>query len=393
MATGARVAVAIVALAAVACANDVEEPPSSAPRPATSAPGRSSAPAERPSGPVRVGLRPVATFDQPVGMAVRSGDDALYIVQKAGTIIAQPSDDSAARPVLDISDEVSQGGEQGLLGIAFSPDGDYLYTNHTDPDGDTRITEWRMRGGRADSASRREILRVDQPFSNHNGGNLAFGPDGFLYIGLGDGGSAGDPMGNSQSMETLLGKMLRIDPRPADDRAYDVPDDNPFVDDSGALPEIWAFGLRNPWRYSFDRDTGDLWIADVGQGAREEINRQPAGVGGQNYGWDRLEGTEPFEGDAPSDATPPIFEYGRDRGGTVIGGYVYRGNDIPGLVGAYVFGDLFNADLRALRVEDGEVQETELGASVENLVAFGEDNEGELYALSLAGAMYRIVPA
>jgi glucose/arabinose dehydrogenase len=326
-------------------------------------------------------------------MAVRRGDGALYVAQKTGSVVAIRDGDVDPRPVVDLSGEVSQGGEQGLLGIAFSPDGARLYTNHTDLDGNTRVTEWAMEGRRADPASRRQVLFVEQPFTNHNGGNLAFGPDGYLYIGLGDGGSAGDPMGNAQSLETLLGKMLRIDPRPGGGRPYRIPRDNPFAGRVGARPEIWAFGLRNPWRYSFDRETGDLWIGDVGQNAREEIDRQRASSGGgENYGWDRLEGTEPFEGEPPRGAVPPVFDYGRDLGGTVIGGYVYRGSRIPGLGGAYVFGDLFNPELQALRVEGDDARVRGLGVAVENLVSFGEDVSGELYAISLSGPMFRIAP-
>jgi glucose/arabinose dehydrogenase len=338
-----------------------------------------------------VRLERVVVLDQPIGMATRADDDALYFAEKTGHVVAVDVSEGTPREILDISDDVSQGGEQGLLGLAFSPDGARLYTNHTDREGDTRVTEWTMRGDRADPESQRVVLVVDQPFSNHNGGNLAFGPDGHLYIGLGDGGSAGDPMGNAQSLESMLGKMLRIDPSPDDDRPYGIPHDNPFVGRDGARPEIWALGLRNPWRYSFDRNTGDLWIADVGQNAREEIDRQPAGVGGQNYGWDRLEGTLSFEGDAPPDATPPVFEYGRDRGGTVIGGYVYRGSDIPALRGAYVFGDLYEPRLQALRIVDGDAFTRDVGVAVENLVSFGEDADGELYALSLAGPVYKLV--
>lgn len=348
---------------------------------------------DEPSRPASEGMRPVriATLEQPLAMAVREGDDALYFAQKTGQVIAILEGDQ--RVVLDLSQEVSQGGEQGLLGIAFSPDGAALYTNHTDVDGNTRVTEWRMPARSVDPDSRREVLFVEQPFSNHNGGNLAFGPDGYLYIGLGDGGSGGDPMGNAQSLETLLGKMLRIDPRPGGD-PYTIPADNPFRGRSGARPEIWALGLRNPWRYSFDRATGDLWIADVGQSAREEIDLQRAtSAGGENYGWDRLEGTQPFEGEAPPGAVEPVFDYGRDDGGTVIGGYVYRGDEIPELVGSYVFGDLFNPELRSLELVGGEVRERGLGVRVENLVSFGEDSSGELYALSLSGPIFRLAPA
>lgn len=388
--------VAAVALLATACSSgDVSPdtragarmaPPARSPaerEPTSEAPARTGVP--------RVRLEQIATLDQPIGMAVRDGDDALFFVEKTGRVVAVS--EGATRVVLDISSEVSQGGEQGLLGLAFSPSGTRLYTNHTDRDGHTRITEWAMRGGRADPDSRREVLFVEQPFSNHNGGNLAVGPDGYLYIGLGDGGSGGDPLGNAQSPSSLLGKMLRIDPRPSAEDSYRVPDDNPFVGREGFRPEIWALGLRNPWRYSFDRRTGDLWIADVGQSAREEINRQPADVGGQNYGWDRLEGTEPFEGEPPPGADAPFHEYGRDLGSTVIGGYVYRGSGIPELEGFYVFGDFFNPDLRAIRSTGNEPVERELGATVENLSAFGEDASGELYALSLSGPVFKIVPA
>jgi glucose/arabinose dehydrogenase len=335
----------------------------------------------------------VATLDQPLALAAREGDDALYVAQKTGRVMAVRDGAVDEDPVLDVSDEVSQGGEQGLLGLTFSPDGARLYTNHTDADGHTRITEWMVNGDSVDPGSRRELLVVEQPFSNHNGGDLAFGPDGYLYIGLGDGGSGGDPMGNGQSLQTLLGKMLRIDPRPDGGVPYSIPGDNPFVDRSGALPEIWAYGLRNPWRFSFDRDTGDLWIADVGQSDREEVNRQEADSGGgENYGWNRLEGTLEFEGEAPPGAVPPVFEYGRDEGSTVIGGYVYRGSDIPALAGSYLFGDLTNPELRALELAGGVARVRDLGVQVENLVAFGQDASGELYVVSLSGPVFRLAP-
>jgi glucose/arabinose dehydrogenase len=327
-------------------------------------------------------------------MAAREGDPTLYVAEKTGRIVAIREGGLDQRPVLDLSGQVSLGTEQGLLGLTFSPDGRYLYVNFTDIPGDTHVTEFRMRDGRADPRTRRDVLLVDQPFSNHNGGHLAFGPDGFLYIGLGDGGSGGDPFGNAQSLDTMLGKMLRIDPRPTEESAYGVPGDNPFLERDGARPELWAYGLRNPWRYSFDRLTGDLWIGDVGQSAREEIDFQPASsAGGENYGWDRYEGTLPFEGGGLPDAVRPILEYGRDQGGTVIGGYVYRGADIPDLQGAYVFGDFFEPMLRAIRRDGRRVgARAELGVEVPNLSAFGEDHDGELYAMSLAGPIYRLAP-
>jgi glucose/arabinose dehydrogenase len=298
----------------------------------------------------------------------------------------------ATRPVLDLSDSVSLGGEQGLLGLTFSPDGRYLYVNYTDVDGDTRIVAYAMHGDHAVLTSRRQLLFVDQPYDNHNGGDLVFGPDGDLYIGLGDGGSGGDPQGNGQSLDTLLGKMLRIEPTPSGAKPYRVPGDNPFVGDPGTRPEIWSYGLRNPWRYSFDLATGDLWIADVGQSAWEEIDRVPAGSrGGENFGWNLLEGTHRYAGAAPPGAVPPVYEYSHASGCVVIGGDVYRGSDIPQLVGWYVFADFCTGDLQAIRVQpDGTVEHVDLGATLPNVSSFGTDAAGELYATSLDGGVYRI---
>jgi glucose/arabinose dehydrogenase len=337
----------------------------------------------------------VATLEQPLAMAARSGDPSLYIAQKTGKVVALR--DGAVDPVsvLDLRSQVSLGGEQGLLGIAFSPDGRHLYVNYTDVNGDTRVTGYEMQAGRAATATRRDVLFVDQPYSNHNGGNLAFGPDGYLYIGLGDGGSGGDPEGNGQSLSTLLGKMLRIDPTPFGDRAYRVPEKNPFVDRADARAEIWAYGLRNPWRYSFDRRTGDLWIGDVGQSAWEEVDVQPAdSPGGENYGWNRMEGDHPYGGaDPPARAIPPVYEYTHDDGCVVTGGYVYRGEAIPDLYGAYVFADFCGGRIEALRIRDGRVIEHRvLGPVVPSLSSFGEDAEGELYAMSLGGGVYRLAP-
>jgi glucose/arabinose dehydrogenase len=338
----------------------------------------------------------VASLEQPLAMAVRPGDSALYIAQKTGRIVVLRGRTVDPDPLLDLTHEVSLGGEQGLLGLAFSPDGQELYVNYTDTRGDTHVTGYAMRGNRVDLGTRRDILVVDQPYANHNGGNLAFGPDGYLYVGLGDGGSGGDPLGNGQSLATLLGKMLRIDPQLSGDAPYLIPPDNPFVGRGDARPAIWAYGLRNPWRYSFDRLTGDLWIGDVGQSAWEEIDRQPSGSsGGENYGWNLMEGSHPFAGDAPEDAVGPVFEYSQEGGGcTVIGGYVYRGADIARLDGAYLFGDACLGRIEALRVEGGRVVgHRGLGPVLENLSSFGEDADGELYAMSLSGRVYRIVPA
>lgn len=283
--------------------------------------------------------------------------------------------------------------EQGLLGLAFSPDG-HLYVNFTDTAGDTHVSEFAFAGGSADPATRRDLLFVDQPFANHNGGTLAFGPDGYLYVGLGDGGFGGDPFGNAQNLGTLLGKLLRIDPTPSGGSQYTIPSDNPFVGVPGERPEIWAYGLRNPWKYSFDRSTGDLWIADVGQRMWEEVDLQPAASpGGENYGWDRLEGTHPFEGDPPAEHVLPVYEYDHSGGRcSVTGGYVYRGSGGPTLAGAYLFGDFCQGALRALRLVNGQPVVEDLGAVVPGLTSFGEDAAGELYAFSLAGPMFRLHP-
>jgi glucose/arabinose dehydrogenase len=364
---------------------------------ATNAPSESpsASVAPEPSGIPRVEFEAVATLEQPLAMAVRTGDPSLYFAEKVGRVVVLSDGSEQPEIVLDLTSEVSLGSEQGLLGLAFSPDGEFLYVNFTDVQGDTRVVEFAFAGRGVDLSSRREVLFVDQPYSNHNGGNLAFGPDGYLYIGLGDGGSAGDPEGNAQSLSTLLGKMLRISPRPEGGEPYGIPPDNPFVGREGALPDIWAYGLRNPWRYSFDRETGDLWIGDVGQGSREEIDFVRAGSrGGANFGWDLLEGTLRFEGDAPPDNVPPVFEYPTADGCAVTGGYVYRGRDIPALVGAYVFGDFCQGRLEAFRLEKGRARGfDELGPEVANLASFGEDADGELYVLSLSGPVFRLVPA
>jgi glucose/arabinose dehydrogenase len=340
-------------------------------------------------------------------MAVRANDDALYIVSKAGRVLAMRDGRIDRRLVLDLSSQVSRGREQGLLGLAFSPDGAYVYVNYTDRRGDTNVVEYAWRNGRADSSTRRVVLFVRQPFRNHNGGDLVFGPDGDLYVGLGDGGSdytRGDPQGdpdrNGQNLDVLLAKMLRIEPRlpdgslPPNGAGYAIPADNPFVGRTGAQPEIWAYGLRNPWRYSFDRETGDLWIGDVGAGAREEIDVQAAGSsGGQNYGWNNVEGTVVWRR-PPAQAVPPVYEYPHTGGAcSVTGGYVYRGTALPALQGWFVFGDFCAGTITGLRMVSGTPFIRVLsGDSIESLTSFGQDQAGELYALSVAGGVYQLVP-
>jgi glucose/arabinose dehydrogenase len=343
-----------------------------------------------------VALERVATLEQPIALAVRSGDPALYVAERSGRVVAL-RDERDPEVVIDLSGEVSLGSEQGLLGIAFSPDGDFLYADYTDTAGNTRVVEFGVLGDGGIDPAARELLLIEQPFSNHNGGAIAFGPDGHLYVALGDGGGAGDPSGNAQSLSTLLGKLLRISPEASGAIPYTIPADNPFVGRDGARPEIWGYGLRNPWRFSFDRRTGDLWIGDVGQNAFEEIDVEPAGSpGGSNFGWDRFEGAHRFEGDADRrDTVLPVYEYFHDGSVcAVTGGYVYRGEAIPGLRGAYVFGDFCRGRLEAFRAREGGATEPVLlGPVVPNLASFGQDADGELYALSLSGDVYRLVPA
>ncbi len=301
------------------------------------------------------------------------------------------------RPFLDISDMVSTESERGLLSIEFSPDfaeDGVFYVDYTDRDGTTHVARGNVDPdtGLADPDSLETLLTVEQPYPNHNGGLIRFGPDGYLYVGLGDGGSAGDPENDAQDLSTLLGTLLRIDVTAGGEGPYAVPDDNPFVDTPDARPEIWAYGLRNPWRFSFDRETGDLYIADVGQDEWEEIDFEPASsVGGRNYGWSRYEGTHVYDDtrEAP-DAVMPVYEYGHDAGGSVTGGYVYRGSEHPGLAGVYLFADFESGRIWGLRpTEDGweahGFTDTDLLC-----VSFGEDTGGELYLVDFRGSVYSV---
>jgi glucose/arabinose dehydrogenase len=406
-----RGAAALLALALVAAAcsgNDggSQAGPATSAGSASPAPSTSEAPSSTAAGAqaassaqfraARVRLARVARLEQPVAMAIRPGERTLYLAEQVGRVRAVRGGRLDPTPVVDISAKVTAGGEQGLLGLAFSPDGRFLYVAYSDRDGNHQVSELTMRGQRADPASERSLFHFDDPFPNHNGGQLAFGPDRRLYIAFGDGGSGGDPLGNGQSLGTLFGKILRIDPRPAGGRPYGVPDDNPFVDRGGARPEIWDYGLRNPWRFSFDPATGDLWIGDVGQNAYEEVDHEPAGSGGRNYGWNRREGLHPYGGgERPDGAVDPVIEYSHDGGGcTVIGGFVYRGRRIRGLRGAYLYGDYCAGWIRAARWSGGKVaSQRDLGLQVPGLSSFGTDADGELYALSLGGDLYRIAPA
>lgn len=337
---------------------------------------------------VPVRLTEVAQMAAPIAGAVHP-NGALFIAERGGRVhvFATGSTDL----VLDIADVTSTGSERGLLGVAFSADGDVFYVSYTDLAGDSVLAAYDVRDNQVVSETRRTVLRVSQPYGNHNGGDVQIGPDGFVYWALGDGGGGGDPLGSAQNVGTLLGTIIRIDPQ--SDMPYAVPADNPFVATPGALPEIFAYGLRNPWRFSFDRDTGDMWIADVGQSAREEVNRVASGASGMNFGWNLMEGTLPFAGSEPADHHPPVFEYDTSRQRCAItGGFVYRGTAIPELFGAYIFSDSCDGDLRAISVDDDGrvVDEANLGVNGGTVVSFVQDADGELYVLDLSGRVLRL---
>ncbi|MBK9169682.1 MAG: PQQ-dependent sugar dehydrogenase [Bryobacterales bacterium] len=323
------------------------------------------------------------------------GTGRLFILEQPGRIRLLGS----SAPFLSIESRVRSGGERGLLGLAFPPDfarKQHFYVNYTRvPDGATVISRFRVQAGNpaaADPASETVILTIPQPFSNHNGGQIVFGPDGYLWIGTGDGGSGNDPLGSGQDRQSLLGKMLRIDVE-SDLSGYRIPPDNPFVGNPAYRPEIWALGLRNPWRYSFDRETGGLWIGDVGQNRAEEIHHTPAGIGGGlNYGWAVMEGLQCLRpGCDQTGLDRPVFEYTRGAGISITGGYAYRGRWLPGLRGAYLYGDFGSGRIWALRLDGQNVTNELLLASGMGISTFGEDDDGELYVADHGrGIVFRI---
>lgn len=326
------------------------------------------------------------------------GSGRLFLVDKRGAIRIWNGLELLDEPFLDISPMVASRGEQGLLGLAFAPDypsTGRFYLDYTDSSGATRIVRYQVSAddpNRADPGSEQILLQIEQPFSNHNGGQIGFGPDGYLYIAMGDGGSGFDPLGNGQNLQTLLGTILRID---VAGESYTIPPDNPFVDQSDARPEIYAYGLRNPWRFGFDRDTGDLYIADVGQDAREEVSVIPGGSGGgQNFGWSITEGDLCVGAQAcdRSGLTDPIFDYDQDGARAVIGGRVYRGDAYPRMQGIFFFADFFSGFLwGAQRNDQGGYSVAQLLPSAQGSAlpvgarAFGEDERGNLYVVSPAG--------
>ncbi|MEZ0335886.1 MAG: sorbosone dehydrogenase family protein, partial [Gemmatimonadales bacterium] len=357
-----------------------------------------------PDGPVPVGLQEVASgLAFPLYLTAPAGDPRLFIVEKGGTIRIVQNGALLPTPFLDFSAKVSTGGEQGLLGLAFDPQ--YASTgrfvvHYTDLAGDTRVSLLRVSldPNVADPASELPILAVDQPFTNHNGGQVLFGPDGYLYVMLGDGGSAGDPGDRGQSLRDLLGSILRI--QPLEGGGYAVPPDNPFVGMPNVRPEIWSYGLRNPWRVDLDPVTGDLYVADVGQGKWEEVSVSTAAAGagrGVNFGWRIMEGPECFN-PSPCDQSGlelPVVSYDHGQGCSITGGFVYRGSAIPALQGHYFYSDFCAGFVRSFRLQDGAAVDQFRWPTLApgpNIPGFGRDAAGELYILATNGVVYRMVP-
>jgi len=366
-------------------------------------------PTATPLSPVAaVALEPVLAggLQHPTAIT-HAGDDRLFVLEQIGRIRIVAGGQLVATPFLDITDRVgSAGSEQGILGLAFHPNyatagapgAGTFYVNYTDYGGATHISRFTVRAddpNRADPNSEVIYLTQPQPYPNHNGGSLAFGPDGYLYAGLGDGGSANDPQGAGQRRDTWLGKLLRLDVT-TNDGQYTVPPDNPFVGQAQARPEIWAYGLRNPWRFSFDRATGDIFIADVGQNQWEEVNFQPGGsAGGENYGWNIMEGTHCFpQGTCNRDGLVlPIFEYDHSQGCSITGGYIYRGAAYPEMAGNYFVADYCVGTIWRLFPQAGGWQAGIVLDSDLVISTFGEDVNGELYVADYAhGAIYRLRP-
>ena len=339
----------------------------------------------------------------PVYVTSAPGDKRLFVVEQGGTIRTISNGKVNARPYADLTRYVVSGGEQGLLSVAFAPTfakTGKLYVYFTNKKGNEVVWELHARKGAASvRPGHRQLLEIPDTESNHNGGQLQFGPDGMLYVGDGDGGGGGDrhgEHGNGQNPGVLLGKLLRIDPSTrTGSLPYGIPKGNPFVGKDGYRPEIWALGLRNPWRYSCDRTTGDLWIGDVGQDSWEEVDHLAKGVAGANFGWNRYEGTHDFAKDTPlagGRLTSPVAEYSHSEGCSITGGYVYRGKRIAGLSGRYVYADYCSGKLWTLATSGGaprDVSSVVSDAGVKSIVSFGEDGSGMLYVCSAQGQLYR----
>jgi hypothetical protein len=340
-------------------------------------------------------------FEQPVFLCAAPGDARRFVVEQPGRIRWIENARPSREIFLDLTDRVRAGGERGLLGLAFHPAyarNGFLYVNYTDRDGDTQVVRFTVRADRrtADPATAKRILSVDQPFSNHNGGMIAFGPDGMLYVGMGDGGSGGDPLGHGRNRRTLLGKMLRLDV----DRGepYAIPRDNPFAGRAGlGAPEVWAWGLRNPWRFSFDFTANRLIIGDVGQNRWEEMDVVEASRAGLDYGWNLREGAHGhgLPRPRPAGLVEPAVEYDHDDGCSVTGGYAYRGRALPSLAGAIFFSDYCRGWLRSFRWDGSrasDLREWNVG-TMGSVTSFGQDGEGELYVVTHEGRIWNLAPA
>ena len=356
----------------------------------TEAPSISDAPLAQ----VNLELELIARLTSPVGIAPRPGSNDLFVIEQRGRVVRLPNGAAdGADTTLDVSQEAtSSGNEQGLLGIAFSPDGNTLYVNYTSqPNGSTTIARYDMVGTTADRSSAEILLEIPQPRANHNGGGLAFGPDGHLYIGMGDGGGGGDPFRNGQNPNTLHGAVLRIDVDTSE--GYRIPADNPFP--NGGAPEVFVWGIRNAWRFGFDSATGDLWVGDVGQDRFEEVTVLRAANGGgngANLGWNEVEGPEVFRGGTvPAGHVAPAITYGHSNGRcSLTSGEVYRGDAIPGLRGTFLYGDLCSGEVFGYRV-DGSAAPVRLQLpAIDQPSSFGLDNAGEAYVLSRSGGVFRI---
>jgi glucose/arabinose dehydrogenase len=344
-------------------------------------------------------LEPVASgLSGGLYLTAPANDPRLFIVEQPGRIRIVKNGELLPTPFLDIRTLVSSGGERGLLSVAFHPDyaaNGFFFVNYTNRQGDTHIARYKVSDDpdRADPASAKLLLAIDQPFPNHNGGLNLFGPDGMLYIGMGDGGSGGDPQRNGQNRLSLLGKMLRIDVNNGD--PYAIPADNPFVNQDDTRPEIWALGLRNPWRFAFDRAAELLYIADVGQGEWEEVNVVSTKAAGLNYGWNIMEGPECYSRSScdMNGLTLPAYAYDHTEGCSITGGFIYRGSRIPAIAGHYFFADYCQGWVRSFKYENSAITDRREWAldDIGRIVSFGEDSAGELYVLSEGGAVYQIV--
>ena len=349
----------------------------------------------QPSGPLQLTL--VATADIPVGLIADPVTKTRYVVEKTGRLRPMADDGTLGPAALDLSKQLSLGNEQGFLGAAFSNDAAWLYVNFTNRAGDTRIRAYRWANGAA-ARSGTDLLAIPQPYANHNGGQLVVSADGVLWIGMGDGGSGGDPKNNAQNTGRLLGKILRILPTPTATKKYRIPTGNiraarGSLGAATAAPEVWAYGLRNPWRFSIDQGT-TVWIGDVGQNAWEEVDAVPIGTVGANLGWRLREGTHAYDGGAkPAAVVEPVFDYAHgDAGCSVTGGFVYRGTVIPSLIGTYVFADYCAGKVLGLNAA-APVEAAPLRLEVTSPTSFGVDASGELYVMSGSGPIYRIDPA